>query len=151
MFGFFIGFASLVGLIAVLRRGRHCRGSRRSGRGPRFLRHLFERLDTSPGQEKEIRAAVRELFDEAHSLKGEMRHTKVAAGKAFGAEHFDVAPLAEVFATQDKKLARVRTAFESALARVHEALDDEQRAQLASFLHRQWSGRGPMPSWGPYR
>ena len=94
MFGFVIGFASLVGLISVLRKGRcagrfhggdcghhhhhhHGHGGppwARHGRGPhRWMHRLFERLDTTPGQEKEIRAAVRDFMDEAWDLGGQLR------------------------------------------------------------------------------
>jgi len=66
MFGFIVGAACLFGLVRVLRHARHGHfghhgpfGRFRGGFGPRMmLRGLFERLDTTPGQEKVIAAAI---------------------------------------------------------------------------------------------
>jgi len=174
MLGFLIGFLCMVGLFKVLKGGRHgaCggrwahhhhhhhhrRGRRGRGRGWRRgpwrkLDFLFERLDTSPGQEKEIRAAIRELVDEAYGMKGELREAQTATSQAFGVDHFDQTPLDNLFSAQDEKIGRLRDALKRAMERIHEALDEEQRAELASWLHR-WSGRGfdgGAVFSGPYR
>lgn len=159
MFGMVIGTLSLFGLIHMLRKGRRC-GARgfhghhhRHGRGggPGFLWQLFERLDTSPGQEKEIRAAFRDLREEAWGLRGQWGATRAAAVDAFGEDLFDEGPLDALFVEQDQKIAEVREALKKALGRVHEALDDEQRSELASWLKRWGKGRGGRRGWGPYR
>src|SRR5687768_9379179 len=78
MFGFLIGTASLIGLIYVLRGGACGRGFHSHGFGHRhhhrgfgrwgwgrgyWLGGLFERLDPTREQEREIRSALDELFD----------------------------------------------------------------------------------------
>ncbi len=157
MFGMVIGTLSLFGLIHMLRRGRRCRGRGFRGhhhhhhRGDGFLWHVFERLDTSPGQEKEIRAAIREFREEAWGLRGQWGATRSAAVDSFGEDLFDEGPLDALFIEQDEKIGNVRDALKKALQRVHEALDDEQRAELASWLKRWGSGRGGRRAWGPYR
>jgi Spy/CpxP family protein refolding chaperone len=167
MFGFVIGIASLIGLVAVLRRGRHARFAggcahhrhqhhhghhRRWRRGPfAMLDGLFAHLDTSPGQEKAIRAALAELFDEAHSLKGEVGETGDAARAAVSGPVFDPHALDAAFERHDTKLARLREGAKEALRKIHEALDDEQRAELGRVLARR--GFGPLGrfGFGPYR
>ena len=156
MFGMVIGTLSLFGLIHMLRKGRRCghrgfQGRHRHGGGPGFLWHLFDRLDTSPGQEKEIRAAVREFREEAWGLRGQWGATRSAAVDAFGEDLFDEGPLDALFVEQDQKIAEVREALKKTLQRVHDALDDEQRAELASWLKRWGTGRGGRRGWGPYR
>ncbi|MCU0676452.1 MAG: periplasmic heavy metal sensor [Myxococcota bacterium] len=167
MFGFMIGIASLIGLVAVLRRGRHARfsggcghhrhhghhhGHRRWRRGPfAMLDGLFAHLDTSPGQEKAIRATLAELFDEAHSFQGEVRETGEAARAAVSGPAFDPHALDAAFERHDAKLARLREGAKEALRKIHEALDDEQRAELGRVLARR--GFGPLGrfGFGPYR
>ncbi|MCB9602668.1 MAG: periplasmic heavy metal sensor [Sandaracinus sp.] len=170
MFGFVIGFASLVGLISVLRRGRHARfghggcGHHRHGhdghhhrrgfrrRGPfGMLDGLFAHLDTSPGQEKAIRAALAELFDEAHELRGEVRETGEAARSAVAGPAFDESALDAAFERHDAKLARLRVGAKEALRRIHEALDDEQRVELGRMLARRGFGGVGRFGFGPYR
>ena len=156
MFGMVIGTLSLYGLIRMLRKGRGCghrgfHGRHRRGRDGGFLWHLFDRLDTSPGQEKEIRKAVREFREEAWGLRGQWGATRSAAVDSFGEDLFDEGPLDALFVEQDQKIAEVREALKKTLHRVHDALDDEQRAELASWLKRWGTGRGGRRNWGPYR
>jgi Spy/CpxP family protein refolding chaperone len=156
MFGFFVGFACLYGLVRVLRGNRgYCGGgSWRSRRGwgrkrgdkhHFFLRRMFERLDTTPGQEKEIKRAVDEVMDAARALKDDLGDTREQVGKAFEGESFDVETMADLLTKNDEKLDAARKAIVGALARVHETLDADQRGRLADFLRRG-------PRWGgPYR
>lgn len=166
MFGFVIGFASLVGLVAVLRRGRHARfggtcahdrhhhhrhHGRRFERRFGWLDRIFAHLDTSPGQEKAIRAAIGELLDEAASMRNELRETGEAARVALSAPGFDESALDVAFERHDTKLARLREGTKEALRRIHDALDDEQRVELGRMLARR--GLGPLGrfGFGPYR
>lgn len=128
-------------------RGPSWRGWGGRGRGGRYwaLRRLFERLDTTPGQEKEIRTAVDEVAEVAESLKVELRDSRGAVADALRAETLDVDTMAELMTRHDDKLDALRKAAVGALARVHETLDAEQRKRLAN-----WIGRGPR-SAGPYR
>ncbi len=163
MFGFLIGALSLYGLVKVLRHGR-CghrgfRGGRHRGRhgGPgNKLRFLFERLDTSPGQEKAIRQAVRDVMDEFQNFGGSFGEAKGAARDVLTSEVFDEGPIDALFEDQDARLARLRVSLKEGLRTVHESLDDEQRSELGRLL-RRFGGRfggdsgGHHVFVGPYR
>jgi hypothetical protein len=162
MIGFFIGTVCLMGLIAVVRRGRrwhhgyghhgwgHHGGGGGWGRGPRFfLRRLFVELGTSPSQEKVIVSAAEELQGTFAQMRGEFGSTRSDLAQALRNANFSAESMGEVFARHDEALRKVRETATGALARVHEVLDESQRATLASFLERGM-GRG---RWGgtPYR
>lgn len=155
MFGFFVGTACLVGLFYVLRGHRGCHGGRWGGSrcggdrhwsgrgGPRgVLRFLFEALDTSPGQEKEIRNAADELFEQAHSMRSEVREWRADVAKAMRGDYFDETTMGELFARQDDGLDKLRRSVVGALARVHAVLDENQRKRLAELIER-----GPYRAW----
>ena len=178
MFGFIIGFLSLAGLIMVLKGGRRGCGGRgwhgshegRGGwRGRRghhghhdhhepggkswgrrgMLRMLFERLDTTPGQEKEIAAAVDEFVGKARDLRGESRTTRDDVAKLLRTESLDENVMGELFGRHDEKLRDMQKHFADALGRIHQALDPEQRDRLAELIE---TGRangfgGPYHSW----
>lgn len=169
MFGFFIGFLCLAGLIAVVRSGRRCGrgwhgrggcghhgrhghsgGGHWGGRGggPRaWMRWLFERLDTTPGQEKEIAAAVEELVGKARSLKDEGKTTRDDVAKLLRTESLDETVMGELFGRHDDRLREMQKAFADALGRIHQALEPQQREQLALLIESErGAGFG-----GPYR
>ncbi|MEO6419948.1 MAG: periplasmic heavy metal sensor [Polyangiaceae bacterium] len=172
MIGFLIGTVCLIGLLKVVRHGRgygggcHSGGYGRHGRhggheggrgwgrggwgerggfGPRmFLRSIFERLDTTPGQEKVIIAAMEELKDTARAIKSEAREARTDFAKAMRGESFDEVALGGATAKVEGAVDAMRKAGISAFAKVHEALDDRQRQQLADLMEH---GRGFGP-WG---
>ncbi len=173
MAGWLIGIASLAGLIAVLRRGRRgygcgrscggsCGGSGggegRCGRGGgahggrwggprRALRFLFERLETSPGQEKELLGARPALMAQRGALRDEAARSREEIARALRSEGIDETVLGALFARDDEALRAAQRAFAGALGRVHAALDPEQRVALAELLER-----GPRFAFGgPYR
>lgn len=160
MFGFIIGFASLFGLIAVLRgaRRRNCHGRgfgrgehhhEGGGRGPRgALRFLFRKLDTTSGQEKEIKAAVEELFTAGKALREESRKSRDDVATLLRTETLDETVLGGLFSRHDDRLRELQKAFADALGRVHQALDPAQREQLAKLLESGEHGPG---FGGPYR
>lgn len=173
MFGFFIGTACLIGLLVTLARGRAgscgwggggCSSwSRRSrweeghGDGPRyehrggrwFLRGLFERLDTSPGQEKVILDAVNEVREAGSSARGEVNKTRADVAKAVRAASFDETLIGETFARHDSEMEAMRKAIVGAMAKIHAVLDDKQREKLAEIIE---SGRPFFGGFGgPYR
>lgn len=154
MFGFLFGTACLVGLIAMLKRGRHGRfghGYHRGGFGRRgILNRLFSRLETSASQEKLIVGAVEEVELAMRGLRPEMEATRADLARVLTDEQFDSERLGAVFARHDDALRQVQTAVAGALAKVHGALDHEQRAQLARLLEQRMFGRFPR-SGGPYR
>ena len=162
MFGFLIGFASLVGLIAVLKRGRGCgrgwhgghhhhrhgwRGGHRGGGRRGWLRFLFQKLDTTPGQEKEIAAAVDGFVEQARELKREGKTSRDDVAKLLRTESLDEVTLGELFGRHDERLRELHKAFADALGRIHQSLDPEQRARLAELIE---GGHGPGFG-GPYR
>ena len=165
MFGFLLGTACLVGLFWVLRghRGHSCGGRFERGRGWRndgegrggfgrgaFMRWLYERLDTTPGQERVMRAAADDFIDHAHSARREVEASRSDVARAIRAESFDAEALGEAFAKHDSALSGLRNAAVEGLGKVHEALDDRQRARLAELVEsgigRRW--HGPYRSWG---
>jgi hypothetical protein len=174
MFGFILGTACLVGLIWVIKGGRrfgrggHC-GSGRSwqrhdswhdeahgghpgrwGFGRRaVMRWLFERLDTTPGQERVIRDAVENFVDSAIGARREVESSRADLARAMRAESFDAESMGEAFGKHDNVLSDLRKSAVEQLAKVHEVLDDKQRARLAELIEqgsaRRW--QGPYRSW----
>jgi len=170
MFGFLIGTACLIGLIKVLRggfrRGRggwsggSCGGGGWRGRGgddswsesrhggwddrggPFWLRGLFQRLDTSPAQEKVIREAIDEMRRSAAELRDEARHTRGDVAKAVKSPSFDETVMGELFARHDTHLEKMRKDAVGAIAKVHVVLDDRQREKLAELIERGPFGGG---------
>src|SRR5262245_43179973 len=143
MIGFAIGAVCLVALIRTLRAGRHYGGWRRGGYwGPRAaLRMLFERLDTSPGQEKVILSTVEELWKNKREVHEELEQTRKDAARAMRGELFDGAALDEAFARHDALKAKLRENVRQAMLTVHEALDDRQR-KIAGDLIEGVAGFG---------
>ncbi|WNZ60075.1 periplasmic heavy metal sensor [Myxococcus sp. MxC21-1] len=144
MFGFVFGTACLAGLIYTVRGGRHGyrRGGRWSSRGR--LRWLFERLDTSPGQEKVLLKAADDVMEAFAKVRDEAGPSRTALGAALRGEHFDGAALRELFARHDVAIDNVRRTVQGALAQVHEALDPRQRRELADLLEH---GFGSAYGW----
>jgi Spy/CpxP family protein refolding chaperone len=150
MIGFIIGTVCLIGLVKVLRRGRGWHGrwghggyghSGRMGGGARrwFLRSILERLDTTPGQEKAIVAALDELRDNRALVRDEAEQTRADLARVVSGGLVDDAALEETFARHDRLLAQLRVAFVESLKKATEALDERQRKQVADLL--QQSGR----------
>jgi hypothetical protein len=159
MIGFLVGTACLVGLFSMVRHGRgfgHCghaaygggyegvrggwgRGAAPwGGRGgfgrPFFLRPIFERLDTTPGQEKAILAAFDELKEIARAAKGEMKGARSELAQAMRTESFDEVALGGATARVESVVDTARKAGIAAFAKVHQALDDRQRQKLADII-----------------
>jgi Spy/CpxP family protein refolding chaperone len=177
MLGFAIGFACLAGLLAVL--GSECRRRRSlawghgwghggcgqgwghgwshggcGGHGVRWGRYAFiapllERLETTPGQEKAIRAAVDAVMQAAMAAKGRASQGREPLAAVFRSESFDESLVAAVITGCDEAVEQVRTAMVDGLAKVYEALDPRQRALVAEWLERG-VGRHACGA-GPYR
>ncbi len=112
------------------------------------LRFLFEALDTTVGQEKVIKAAYKEVRDAMGHVEGEAEETRAQIANAIRRGTVDETDLGELYARHDEKLRTIRTAFFGALAKVTDALDEDQRKKLADMLDR--SERGAHRG-GPYR
>lgn len=164
--------AGIVGVVTLVRRliprrggggrgfrgwGRHCGGGgRRGGIGGSFwLRMLFARVDTTPGQEREIRAAIEDLRDRAKDAKSGMLETRESLGKSVAGETFDAAAFEAVSARVDATSEKMKDALASALKRIHAVLDPKQRERLADLVTSgafgRWGRGGAQGGGGPYR
>jgi Spy/CpxP family protein refolding chaperone len=160
MFGFFVGTACLAGLFYTLRGGpwrhrHHGRGGGRwSMRGK--MRWLFERLDTSPGQEKVFVKAADELTEAFEKVRDELGAARAAVAQSLRGEQFDAATLNAVHEKHDAILANLRETMRTSMAQIHEALDPRQRRELADLIEHGWGhgyrGHGGCGGWrGGYR
>jgi len=113
-----------------------------------LVRGLFERLDTTPGQEKVIVGAVSDLRDAFGSLRDEGKRSRDDLAKALRSPSFDEALFGEAFARHEATLGDLRKKAMDAFAKVHDALDEKQRARLADLIE---SGPGFRGFGGPYR
>lgn len=120
------------------------------GGGRRGLYGLFSALDATPAQEKVILSAIDEVKQAAREGRGEFRQSREDLARAFRADSFDAEVMGNAFARHDEHLERMRKAVTGALARVHDALDEKQRAQLAEWLDSK-GGLGSFAGFGPYR
>lgn len=135
-------------------RGRGRFGGHRGGIGRSFwLRSLYARLDTTPGQEREIRAAIEELRERAWDAKTDLPSARENIGKAIAGETFDDGAFEAVSARVDATAEKLKDAVGSALKRIHGVLDPKQRERLADIV-----GKGGFGCWGrgggfggPYR
>jgi Heavy-metal resistance len=119
----------------------------RGGFGRGFaLRALAEQLDATPAQEKVIRDATDDFRETIGKLKGEGRKTRDDVAGSFRKSNFDEVFFGELFARHDRSIEEVRKAFVGMGARIHEALDERQRARLADLIEagphawRRWGG-----------
>jgi len=121
------------------------------GFGPKlFLRRFFERLDTTPGQEKAIVAAVEELVAVGKGVHKDGKAVRAEVAAAIGQPVLDEGALAGAEAKIQASFETIRDASLGALRKIHEALDPAQRRKLGEliesgprFAHR-WRGH-------PYR
>jgi len=107
------------------------------------------KLDTTPGQEREIRSAIEDFQREAYAAKDGLKGAREHLARAMGHDEFDESAVVEARATAEDATGKVKDALASALRRVHAVLDSKQRERLAALL-----ARGPRSSggWGgPYR
>ena len=150
MFGFIVGTVCLIGLIKVARGGgwqRRWNGGLGHGRHSWFLRRLFQRLETTPGQERVIFTAVEGVQRAAFALKDEALRSRVDLAKALRSEQFDSASVREVFSRHEASVQNVEKTLLEGMQSVHEALSPEQRAELADLIefgprHGYGHGRG---------
>ena len=135
MFGLFIGTVSLIGLMKVWRRG-YGGGRGWRGGGPRrwMLRRLFERLDTTPGQEKVVIGVVDDVQRRGWAAREAMFGARADVAKAMRGEAFDSAAINEVLEKQQANLDELKKSVREGLQSIHEAMTPEQRAQLADLV-----------------
>ena len=154
MFGVFFGTLCLVGLFATLKHRRHGYAfggpfgfGRHShyGRPPwaeRFarerkrwwLRSLFERLDTTPGQEKLIMKGIDAVTDQMETGRRELRDVRRQVAQALGGDVLDEAVLGAALERVETLMAQSKLELTHALTEIHAALDGEQRRELAELI-----------------
>lgn len=139
--------------------GRHHGGHGRwggGGYGGRWmLRGLFERLETTPGQEKVILQAVEDIQGAFAKRRGEWDKARENIAQALRNESFDHDPMKQMFSRQDTEFEDLRKTLLVSLEKVHEALTPSQRQHLADLIqngfgdgrhggwhHRRWGGGG---------
>jgi hypothetical protein len=155
MIGFILGAAAAVGIAKLIRARRRgmvgmC-GRGFGGRGyyPRrrwFLRSLFERLDTTPGQERVIVQVLEELSENRRVLREEFGRTRSDLAQAVQGGLIEDTTLDEAFARHDRLAAQLRVSFVEALKKVMEVLDEPQRKKVARMLEGGRGFFGP-PVW----
>lgn len=152
MFGFIFGTACLIGLVKLARRGGcgggyygghgHWGRGFRGGGGPQswMLRGLSYRIGATPGQEKVIGEAfenIRNAFSKIHDEKDKARRD---VATAFKQETFDHGPMKDAFTRADGILEEIQRTILVELSKVHEALNPEQRKQVADLLENGFGG-----------
>jgi hypothetical protein len=133
------------------------------GGGRFFLRAMFERLDTTPGQEKVIQQAFEDLREKGRAAKNDMKTARAEIAKAMRSASFDEVSVGTATAQVEAVMDSMRKAGIDAFAKVHEALDERQRGMFADFIENgprfsdfaSWRNRGdygnPGNQGGPYR
>lgn len=117
-------------------------GGGRFGFGKRwFLRGLFERLHTTPEQERTIVDALEEASEQRSRIRQEMRASRKDIARAIRGESVEETVLGEVFSRHDNVLEEVRKATVAALVKIHAVLDDKQRARLGEIVEGGWFAR----------
>jgi Heavy-metal resistance len=168
MIGFILGTVCLLGFGKALARHRYGwrSGYSRWGRGGGYgawhhqhdrdsgwqsrgeswaLRPLFEKLETTPGQEKVIVQAFDELGATRKNLRGKAQEWRDELSKALRAPIFDETTVGTLSASIENTFLELRKAGIDAFAKVHDALDDRQRGLLADAVE---SGFGPLFGMG---
>lgn len=112
------------------------RGRWRGGWGGEkfFLRALFERLETTPGQEKVIAQAFDELREKGRAAKQDLKAARAEVAKAMRSPSFDEVSVGTATAQVETVIESMRKAAIDSFAKIHEALDERQRGILADFL-----------------
>jgi Spy/CpxP family protein refolding chaperone len=151
MIGFILGAVAAVGIAKVVRarrRGMYGRGHGGPGflRRRWFLRSLFERLDTTPGQERVIVQAFDDLTQNRKLLRDELGRTRADLAQAMAGGLIEDSTLDEAFERHDRLAAQLRVVFVEAMKKVTEVLDEGQRKQVARLLGGRGFFRGG-PVW----
>ena len=120
---------------------RHHSHHRHGGGGPWFLRWLFEDLETTPSQERNIKETFADLREKAKDTKAEWKNSVEDLASALTADELDHEKVGEAWVKQDKALDTIRMAAIEALGKIHGTLDATQRERLAEIIRRRASGR----------
>jgi hypothetical protein len=141
MFGFIFGSACVVGLAVMAARGRRHRFHRHGGFRRWGFYSVFERLETTPAQEKAILGVIDSLRDKARTFASDVRGARKDVASALRGDSFDERGFAAIFDGHLGAVEALRDEVAKAAAVIHETLTDNQRRRLAEILE---SG----PRWG---
>ncbi len=113
-----------------------------------FLRHVFSRLDATPGQEKVIKSALDELRTAADKIRGDIKAARPEVANAIRMEQFDETAFGEISHKIDEAAQAMRRATIDAVAKIHAVLDERQKKHLGDLIEsgpslRGWGGGGP--------
>jgi uncharacterized membrane protein len=109
---------------------------------------MFERLDTTPGQEKVIQQAFEDLREKGRAAKNDMKTARAEIAKAMRSTSFDEVSVGTATAQVEAVMDSMRKAGIDAFAKVHEALDERQRGLLADFIENGPRFRDFAGNWG---
>ena len=108
-----------------------------------FIRAVLARVNATPAQQRAIGEAVDVFRDDLKKLGvGELKRSRQEISDALRRPSFDAVVMGEQFARHDSIIEGSRKAFVGLVARVHDALEPEQRQTLAKLVER-----GPRFGW----
>jgi hypothetical protein len=108
------------------------------GRG--VVYSILGRLEATPAQEKVILAALDELKETARGLRGAGREVRADVARAIRASLLDDMALEGATSRIDDVTLKLRAAARTAIAKIHEVLDDRQRKMLGDMIDSSWRG-----------
>jgi hypothetical protein len=133
MFGFLVGTVCLIALVKVVR-GRGLWGHHAGGRRRWAMRYVFEKLGTTPGQERVIEEVADDLERKGRAMKEELSKLRADFAKSMRGEAFDTAQAREAMDRQQTLIDELRSAAIAGMQKIHEALDSEQRKRVGDLL-----------------
>lgn len=108
-----------------------------------MLRMLFERLDTTPGQEKVMIAAFEAHREALRNAWQSVRASREDLARAVRGEVFDEAAIVTAQQSHQQSMHALHEVITDSLRKVHEALDGHQRETLAELIAEgPWGFRG---------
>ena len=122
------GFHDAHEFASVPRLHRRWRGRRN------WLRALFTRLDTTPGQEKAVVALLEAARERARASRGVLRDARREVAALLGSDVLDREALEAAMVRPGQVADELQQEVVTLLAAVHELLDDRQRRVLGELL-----------------
>ena len=101
------------------------------------MNRLFDDLDTSPAQEREVNAAAEDLQAAAQTFGSDLKSSLRQISDVLRSDDFDHEAVAEAWVTQDRALEEFRVSALNSLQSLHASLEPDQRARLARALERK--------------
>lgn len=131
--GAYYGYPPWAGRMRGMGHGRHARMRL-------WLRGLFERLETTPGQEKAIMKSIHGLEERLVDGRGELREVRKQVAQALGGDELDETILSAALVRVEDLIAKTKLDLVQMLTDIHASLDGRQRKELAEIVAE---GMGP--------